>query len=68
MLATIIVCALLYVVDGDTVKCDGQNMRLLGEGIVGVRGVDTPELRAWKCEKERKLAKARLKKRLPAGL
>lgn len=53
----LIVCASLSVVDGDTIKCDGQNMRLLGGGIVDVRGIDTPELRTWKCEKERKLAK-----------
>lgn len=53
----LIVCSALSVVDGDTIKCDGQNMRLLGEGIVDVRGIDTPELREWKCEKERKLAK-----------
>lgn len=53
----LIVCSALSVVDGDTIKCDGQNMRLLGEGIVDVRGIDTPELRTWKCEKERKLAK-----------
>lgn len=57
MLSALIVCAALSVVDGDTIKCDGQNMRLLGEGVVNVRGIDTPELRTWKCQKERKLAK-----------
>lgn len=31
MIAGLIICASLSVVDGDTVKCDGQNMRLLGE-------------------------------------
>ena len=25
-------CASLVVIDGDTIKCDGQNMRLLGGG------------------------------------
>lgn len=59
MLATsaLIICASLAVVDGDTIKCDGQNMRLLGEGVVNVRGIDTPEIgRGAKCDKERKLA------------
>lgn len=65
MLNTIFMCASLLVVDGDTVKCDGQNMRLLGMGIVNERGIDTPEIGSHaKCEKERKLAllaKRRLK-------
>jgi endonuclease YncB( thermonuclease family) len=43
----------------------GQNMRLLGGGIVNQRGIDTPEIGSHaKCEKERKLAllaKRRLK-------
>jgi hypothetical protein len=26
-------CASLIVIDGDTIKCDGQNMRLLGGGV-----------------------------------
>lgn len=64
MLGTLIICAHLAVVDGDTIKCDGQLMRLLGEGIPFVSGIDTPELKTWKCQKERRLArlaKARLK-------
>jgi hypothetical protein len=28
MIGAIIICASLAAVDGDTVKCDGQNMRL----------------------------------------
>ncbi|CCF21851.1 conserved exported protein of unknown function [Pseudorhizobium banfieldiae] len=57
MVSALIVCAALSVVDGDTIKCDGQNMRLLGEGVVNVRGVDTPEIgRGAKCQKERKMA------------
>lgn len=51
-----IVCAALSVVDGDTIKCDGQNMRLLGEGVVNVRGIDTPELGRAHCNKELNLA------------
>lgn len=71
MLATLLICASLTVIDGDTVKCDGQNLRLLGEGIPGVVGVDTPEIGSHaKCMKERKLAllaKARLKEILAEG-
>lgn len=67
MIATLIICAQLAIVDGDTVKCDGQLLRLLGEGTPFVSGIDTPELRTWKCQKERKLAhlaRARLKQML----
>ncbi|WP_409566593.1 hypothetical protein [Rhizobium leguminosarum] len=52
MIAGLIICASLTVVDGDTVKCDGQNMR---EGIPFVSGIDTPEIGSHaKCIKERK--------------
>ncbi|MGW9949834.1 endonuclease YncB(thermonuclease family) [Rhizobium leguminosarum] len=57
MIAGLIICASLTVVDGDTIKCDGQNMRLLGEGVPFVSGIDTPEIGSHaKCIKERKLA------------
>lgn len=61
---TLLICASLTVYDGDTVRCDGQRLRLLGSGVVDVRGIDTPELSKWKCQKERRLARiarARLK-------
>lgn len=65
-------CVLLVVIDGDTVKCDGQNMRLLGGGVPFKSGVDAPELGSRaKCELERDLAlkaKARLKELLLAGV
>ncbi|MBX5189336.1 thermonuclease family protein [Rhizobium sp. NZLR3b] len=68
MIAELIVCATLTAVDGDTVKCNGQNMRLLGEGVPFVSGIDTPEIGSHaKCLKERKLAliaKGRLKELL----
>ncbi|PDV89953.1 nuclease [Rhizobium sp. H4] len=68
MIAEMIFCASLTAVDGDTVKCDGQNMRLLGEGVPFVSGIDTPEIGSHaKCMKERKLAliaKGRLKELL----
>jgi len=58
VIAILIVCAPLSVIDGDTIKCDGQNMRLLGGGVVDVRDVDTPEFgRSARCDKERKLAR-----------
>jgi endonuclease YncB( thermonuclease family) len=41
--AVLMVCAVLSVVDGDTVKCDGQNLRPMGAGAPYVSGFDTPE-------------------------
>lgn len=52
MITGLIICASLTVVDGDTVKCDGQNMRLLGAGVPFVSGIDTPEIGSRKCIKE----------------
>ena len=67
-----ITCASMIVIDGDTIKCDGQNMRLLGGGVPFKSGVDAPEMggRA-KCEAERILAlkaKDRLKQLLLSGV
>ncbi|CUW90136.1 Micrococcal nuclease-like nuclease (modular protein) [Agrobacterium fabacearum S56] len=65
-------CASLIVIDGDTIKCDGQNMRLLGGGVPFKSGVDAPEMGSRaKCDYERHLAlkaKARLKELLFAGV
>jgi len=57
--ATILSCSTLSAVDGDTIRCNGQNMRLIGDGVPFKTGIDTPEMggRA-KCERERMLAKA----------
>ncbi len=67
-----VACASLVVIDGDTIKCDGQNMRLLGGGVPFKSGVDAPEMGSRaKCELERNLAlkaKARLKELLLAGV
>lgn len=67
-----IACASLVVIDGDTIKCDGQNMRLLGGGVPFKSGVDAPEMGSRaKCEFERDLAlkaKARLKELLLDGV
>ncbi len=56
-------CADLRVVDGDTIRCSGQNMRLLGDGEPYVSGVDAPEIGRAKCDQERKLGQD-AKKRL----
>jgi endonuclease YncB( thermonuclease family) len=57
MIESVLVCASLLAVDGDTVKCDGENMRLLGQGVPFVSGIDTPEVGSRaNCDKERKLA------------
>lgn len=59
MINTILICASLFVIDGDTVKCQpsGQNLRLLGGGVVNQWGIDTPEIGSHaRCTKERKLA------------
>ncbi|WP_308463000.1 thermonuclease family protein [Agrobacterium fabrum] len=65
-------CASLIVVDGDTIKCDGQNMRLLGGGVPFKSGVDAPEMGSRaKCDYERDLAlksRARLKELLLGGM
>lgn len=67
-----IACGSLIAIDGDTIKCDSQNMRLLGGGVPFKFGVDAPEIgRRAKCDYERDLAqkaKARLKELLLAGV
>lgn len=57
LVAGLIMCASLSAVDGDTIKCDGQNMRIMGNGSPFVSGVDAPERgKRAKCEFERFLA------------
>ena len=66
MFETLMICASLLAIDGDTVRCGkgGELLRLLGGGVPFVSGIDTPEKGSHaKCIKERKLAliaKARL--------
>lgn len=49
----IMTCVSLLAIDGDTVKCDGQNLRPMGDGEPFVSGFDTPELSRWaKCDQE----------------
>jgi micrococcal nuclease len=61
--ATVISCLQLSAVDGDTIKCNGQNMRIMGDGRPFKSGVDAPEIGKAACAKERLLgeqAKTRL--------
>lgn len=54
---------MLAAVDGDTVRCDGQLLRILGDGAPYVSGVDAPETRGNGCRAEAmlgQLAKNRL--------
>ena len=57
MIEVVLTCLSLIAVDGDTVKCDRDNMRLLGEGVPYSSGIDTPELgKRARCDTERRLA------------
>lgn len=55
MIGTLLVCASLLAVDGDTIKCDGVNMRDMGDGAPFVSGYDTPEIYSPECDSERRL-------------
>ncbi|AET73317.1 nuclease [Emiliania huxleyi virus PS401] len=53
---TLMICAVLLAVDGDTVKCDGQNLRPMGDGAPFVSGFDAPEIgRFADCPEEHRL-------------
>ncbi len=53
---TILTCAVLLAVDGDTVKCDGENLRSMGNGAPYQSGFDTPEIgRYADCPAEHRL-------------
>ena len=52
---TLITCSKLAAVDGDTIKCDGINMRDMGDGTPFVSGYNTPEIRKYKCPAEKEL-------------
>ena len=55
LIAGFIVCVSLTAIDGDTIRCNSENMRIMGAGRPFVAGVDTPELRG-KCATEKALA------------
>ncbi len=54
----ILTCLSLAVIDGDTLKCDGERLRLLGDGAPNVAGFDTPETYRPKCQAELELGRA----------
>ncbi|ASP37023.1 nuclease [Labrenzia sp. VG12] len=54
----LLTCSTLTAVDGDTVKCDGVNMRDMGPGKPFVSGYDTPEIIRPKCQQELELGRA----------
>lgn len=71
MIGTLLVCASLLAVDGDTIKCDGVNMRDMGDGKPFVSGYDAPEISKPKCQEELELgraAKAAMSEMLPSAL
>lgn len=53
-----ITCRDLFAVDGDTIKCNGENMRALGDGSPNWSGFDTPEIFKPNCRKELELGRA----------
>lgn len=57
MIGTLLLCATLLAVDGDTIKCNGINMRDMGDGQPFVSGYDTPEITKPKCAAEKALGK-----------
>lgn len=61
----LISCASLFAIDGDTISCDGVEMRDIGVGLPLIQGYIAPEIspKSAKCAAEIKLglrAKARL--------
>ena len=48
-------CIELYATDGDSITCDGTNMRDMGDGAPFVSGYDTPETYRSKCDAELQL-------------
>lgn len=49
---SLIACTTLIAVDGDTAKCDGENLRPMGNGAPHVSGFDAPEIRRPDCAYE----------------
>ncbi|MBG6165759.1 endonuclease YncB(thermonuclease family) [Labrenzia sp. EL_195] len=47
----------LSAVEGDTVECNGVNMRALGDGPPNRSGFDTPEIYRPKCQQELELGR-----------
>ncbi|MFC6486595.1 thermonuclease family protein [Nitratireductor sp. GCM10026969] len=49
----VLTCLSLSAVDGDTIKCDGENMRIMGPGAPNQSAVDTPEIYSPECQQEK---------------
>jgi len=50
------ICSSLVAVDGDTVKCEGQSLRDMGDGAPFVLGYDTSEIGKYAdCQNEESL-------------
>lgn len=58
MKGLLLVCATLVAIDGDSVRCDGVNMRDMGDGKPFVSGYDTPEISRPRCQQELELGRA----------
>ncbi len=58
LVGVLLTCLSLVAVDGDTIKCDGVNMRDMGDGAPFVSGYDTPEIWSAKCPQELELGRA----------
>lgn len=61
-------CESLKVLDADSPMCDAQELRLIGDGVPGITGIDSPEVGHAKCARERELgllAKATVESLLP---
>ncbi|MEM9700227.1 MAG: thermonuclease family protein [Pseudomonadota bacterium] len=52
---TLLTCLTLTAIDGDSIRCNGTNMRMLGPGAPNQYGVDAPEIYRPECERERQL-------------
>lgn len=58
MAYALLLCASLMAVDGDTIRCNGERMRDIGDGRPFVSGFDAPELSKPRCAQELAWAKA----------
>ena len=57
-LGTLLVCASIMAVDGDTIKCNGVNLRDMGDGAPFVSGYDAPETRGAECPAELEMGRS----------
>lgn len=53
--AVTLACSKIVAKDADSIDCDGQELRLIGDGVPGISGVDAPEIKNAKCDAEREL-------------